>query len=191
MKHLLILVLLTASSYASADTYTCEKNGRRVLQGMPCPQGYETVSIYREDRTLLENRRRSEEAAFDAMMKRYEAVNRAQSERMRRDAAVHDAEVAYERERQAEIARQRASVYSGGDGDFDFDEALRGLAGSGGNSTYQAPRPAAPAIPAAITKCYNGSCYDNSGNRYNPQGSGFVRSDGRFCKQFGSQIECF
>ena len=188
MKHFLIAVSLFLSIYAFADTYTCEKNGSRLLQGAPCPQGYETISLYREDKTLLEKRRRDEEAAFGAMMKRYDAVNKSQSARMSREAAVHGAALAEEQARQDAIQREKERYYESDDSGEDIESLQIGV--DGRSIPSQAPRPAAPQNPV-MTKCHNGSCYDNSGQRYNQQGSGFVRSDGRYCKQFGSQVECF
>ncbi len=188
MKHFLIAVSLFLSIYAFADTYTCEKNGSRLLQGAPCPQGYETISLYREDKTLLEKRRRDEKAAFGAMMKRYDAVNKSQSARMSREAAVHGAALAEEQARQDAIQREKERYYESDDSGEDIESLQIGV--DGRSIPSQVPRPAAPQTPV-MTKCYNGNCYDNSGLRYNQQGSGFVRSDGRYCKQFGSQVECF
>lgn len=190
MKHLLVLVLLTISNYATAEIYKCEKDGKLLLQGNPCPSGHKTVNQYWEPEkdNSQEGMRQQSKEAYEAMMKRYDAVTKAQNQRMEREAAIRDAELAREKARQVARQRERARYYESDDGGEGIESMLRGLGGS--SPTQRAPIPATPQTPT-VTKCYNGRCFDDLGNRYNPQGSGFVRSDGRYCKQFGSQIECF
>lgn len=59
-----------------------------------------------------------------------------------------------------------------------------------GGDVQPAYRPRPP-VPTNLTNCDPSGCWDNLGNRYNRSGShGYMRSDGKFCQQVGTQLSC-